>query len=358
MGSQEEISKDGALWDDSVLIQAFESAVSKYRGRHNVKSKGEDSKKTSEAADNLKKDVWDTNTSEKNKGVFESVAKTSQSADATMLNHEADNDLRATANNESKQLDDWNEYTNLLNSYNELEMQRQELWQKLQKFNMWQYQAEGQEQTLTNNYRWDGYGTLPANQQTNFHEQCNEYGCSSTKDQNALNQECECFQYLQGAQNSCCFQNSHLYPCCFPCLCPCRGPCINNSACPACVSGSWSTDDVVNCYKKTSLAHPLGDIPANSVPVSRGEDLPETLKETMRSSVFTLKHEIGKISDEFIGKCEKDNSGGSFDSDISEMLHAWFSAGFFTARYLAKRSSGERFNQKHNGSQGASSKDC
>jgi len=350
-------AKDTTLWDDSALLNAFNNAMTKYRDMHKNPSKdiglGDDAKTGTETVDDgHNKATRDTSSEERNEETLEATVRdsysslpdsgaTGQAAEsqhncapgqaAESQHNSAPREAAESRNNctpgqahgsesygaydtwPSMQVNHGDEHARLVSNYYDLEKQRQEVLQQLYQFNGWNCQITNEQ--ATSSAQWNGYAS---------------------------------FQGIQGASYN--PQYCPMLPYCH--TCPywptqpplCMGPCSRYAPCASSGAGISNNEPHCQCwYRNTPLPTELNNTVEPSKPLPAEDNITESILEAVKKATSTAKEEMSRVDNEFRGEMEIDKSGeGSSDADVTEMLHAWFSAGFYTARCLSRKASVEK----------------
>ncbi|XWS49514.1 hypothetical protein CRYUN_Cryun12cG0009700 [Craigia yunnanensis] len=154
------MGKEGELWDDSALIDAFNNAMSQYKRMHGMKNNEANvSAVTDQSADEAKKhrDAGENCNATSNTGTEMDEAKDLQPVKENNAVHsqkpepyiDSSTSLRMQDNQDGNKgysdLQGAQDYNQLLSQYYEVEDKRQRILQQLQQFGSWNYQgsAEG-----------------------------------------------------------------------------------------------------------------------------------------------------------------------------------------------------------------------
>uniref|UniRef100_A0A7N0VMP4 Survival Motor Neuron Gemin2-binding domain-containing protein n=1 Tax=Kalanchoe fedtschenkoi TaxID=63787 RepID=A0A7N0VMP4_KALFE len=346
---------DGALWDDSALIDAFDEALSSYKidgseeerkavdlelGGAVEKIAEEDTisdvaKITATAGDADVSDSVVEATSMKEENVHvATITATESDADVSNSAVEATSPVKeekddADVSNGTAQVaevaavegypnpESDADYNLLVNQYYELQEKLQTTWQQLQQFG---YPSD------QNNTADVGLPYMAAKGEA--------LGDSSNADSGQQLLPCSCFSNqhsypagVQGAYST--FQQSFAACCC----CPCTSKCVAYSSCPASVC-KLCPDAVAGFQPEMSL--PLvGDNDIIRVAMGAAEKAISSIKIQASGQ----QEESGKISRD----SENKNSGHTgCETDLTTVLNAWFSAGLATGKYLAEQSNARR----------------
>ncbi|XP_050377689.1 uncharacterized protein LOC126794936 [Argentina anserina] len=308
--------KEGDLWDDSALINAFDNAMTTYKKMHSkkpsqgstqedkpVSSPGEQVIAEADESEEIKRIQWDTDDATKDmpktaieggetSNLSEVIEK--QSLDSYVPDPYSQ-DAQDMQNNYSSS-QGGEDYTKLLNQYYEIEEKREKILEQLHQFGGGNYLYSGEGSGLGSGVLWSNLSsyeqiTVPASQPSN-----------------------------PAGVASCC-----LY------MCPCLMTSCN--AFPACSSACAGITCTEACLA-TSNGKPLSPEDGNVVKTALGT------AERALSSMTT------KITGDSLVTEEKmdDKEGAemaettSSETDISVVLNAWYSAGFYTGKYLVEQS--------------------
>lgn len=350
-------AKDTTLWDDSALLNAFNKAMTKYRDMHKNPSKDiglGDAKTGTETVDNgHDKTIRDTSSEERNEETLEATVRVSHSSlpdsGATGQAAESDHDCVPGQAGESQHdcapgqaaesqhnctagqphgsesygaYDTWSSmqmnygdgHARLISNYYDLEKQRQEVLQQLYQFNGWNCQATNDQ--AASSAQWNGYASFQGIQGASYYPQC-----------------CPIVPY--------CHQCAQYGPTQPPL---CTGACSHHAPCASSAAGTSNNEPHCQCwYRNTPLPTELNNTVEHSKPLPAADRTAENILEAVKKAMSMVKEEMSRADNECQGEMEIDKSGeGSSDTDVTEMLHAWFSAGFYTARCLSRKASVEK----------------
>ncbi|XP_057976373.1 uncharacterized protein LOC131163703 [Malania oleifera] len=308
------MGKGTDLWDDSALINAFDDAIAKYKLMH---SKGynncsaEEGNVISRTGDNASAPVDEIYEAEryeeadKDRIVPSNIAtergetsnlssvEENKKAVAYVLESHIGSSNGAHMQNELKDYSNSQgaeDYNDLLNQYYGLEEQRQKILQRLHQLGSWNY-----------DYSAEGSGSFP---------QCADYSTS---------------QEHQPPRT----QASHPAAACSYCPCACQcllAPCLSVPAC--CMNGTYvgKTCSVATMAEGSGKLSPFKDGDIVRTAMCAAEKAISSMK--MRTS--------GEETQEEKNKCEMGQSANS-ETDLTAVLNAWYSAGFYTGKYLVEQ---------------------
>ncbi|KAK4845446.1 hypothetical protein QYF36_005195 [Acer negundo] len=308
------MGKEGELWDDSLLIKAFDDAMSKSKKMHTKKKTNDTSIDgqllISDALHHQNHDALRLEEAEENKNIVTNTETEMREAknlapvegNPCMDSHapeaciDSSNGL-ATQDapkgySDSQGAEDYNQ---LLNQYYEIEEKRQHILQQLQQFGSWNYQFSA-----------EGYSSV------------SQWGACSTSQEHPLPASQACHP---GVMCSCC-----------PYVCQTLvAPCTTYPACSladAC-RGKICMD--------TNASEDSGKLLS---PVK--SDIVKTAMGAAEKAISSLKTTVTSNINEEIEK-KKENEGEmvqslSSETDLTVVLNAWYSAGFYTGKYLTEQS--------------------
>ncbi|KAJ4952511.1 hypothetical protein NE237_029343 [Protea cynaroides] len=323
------MGKETDIWDDSALINAFNKAISKHKKMHGQGCQDNSTKGAKEisTAENISYrideshkatgqiELHDNDNAVLNTGT--DVGKANdlpQSQECYHANSHAQEAFMQTPNvpYTQKALDgfsysqDAGEYGQLLNQYYELEEQRQKVLQQLHQAGYWNYQGIG-----------EGSGSS-----------AQRGACSTSQEQHQVptNQ-----LFLPGVLSSCC-----------PYVCPCFvAPCSSLPCCAlggSCVSNIDPDVRTASCTMSPQKSSSLEDDSVVKTGLGAADRAISSFKMTI-SSASNIREEREKDvkSGSSMSEDEIVQSGNS-DTDLGVVLHAWYSAGFYTGKYLVEQS--------------------
>ncbi|KAJ4847124.1 hypothetical protein Tsubulata_024599 [Turnera subulata] len=314
------MGKEGELWDDSALINAFDNAMSKYKKMHGkkVQSKsvdegrvavgngGEASGVIDEAHGTIREADEETNAassipSEVKVAEKHEPVKGNTYVESSELGPSIDtsNGPPLQTVNGSSYSQNAEDYNRLLGEYYELEEKRQIILQQLQQFGgYYQYPAEA------SGIQWGSSGAPQ------------DYSVPATQTS------------LPPAEN---------YSCC-SCACYCPLP-----PCPSCSACSLS---------RTYINKPFTDSSAAAGPghsfIHGDEDIVKTAMGAAERAISSLSKKASAASG-LEGEKSEDTSGEmtqctSSETDFGVVLNAWYTAGFHTGKYLTEQSIAKKRN--------------
>ncbi|KAM6587710.1 hypothetical protein CsatA_010315 [Cannabis sativa] len=307
------MAKQGDLWDDSALISAFNNAVSKYKTMHGKKAndvskdKGELVSGSGNHAgiDEHQETKRQENADEKSNLQPQSATEVGETSNPSEVKETHFIDPHIPESHAEVTQDvpmsysypqDGQDYNQLLQQYYELEEKRQQIIQQLQQYGGWNYQYT-HEGTSTG-MQWDNATTLNVQEQQ-----------SSTQ---AMS--CPCCPYASQ---------------CFITPCTSVPTCFKGGSCAVetCIDGCG----VVDPRKKL----PQQDNHIVEAAIGAAERALSSLR--IKNSDDSNSNEANK------GKETDRKEGGNIQSassetDLAEVLNAWYSAGVYTGKYLVEQS--------------------
>ncbi|KAJ8774154.1 hypothetical protein K2173_009585 [Erythroxylum novogranatense] len=280
------MGKEGDLWDDSALVNAFDDAMSKYKKMHGMHSK------------DYSTDIGNVagNTVEN--------ASSNDATDCRTLREEADNNYATSG--EMLELGEatnsvtdhgLEEYNQLLSQYYELEEKRQVILQKLHQLSGYdtQYPVEGSGSGQQGGFcSTSQYYLVPANQASLL---------------NLIGSSC------------CCICHCYVAPCASSAACTLGGTCLNKEC----------TDSTVVTNPQNSFAPVNDDI--SKIALGAAERAISSMK--MNTSNISGSKDAEHLAK--TGKEEETVQSTSSETDLSVVLNAWYSAGFYSGKYLTEQ---------------------
>lgn len=299
------------LWDDSALIKAFDDAISKYKKMHGKGSKEESngvagdvkcSTGDASPANNANEQDY-SHLETENEGWKDAPHASVEVAEAEVK--DKGDEVAASQFPEEQVLGSSNlpiqdgaqnisssvavdEYNQLCQQYYELEEQRQKILQKLQNFSSWSY---------TDGVEASGSGM--------------QWG-------NTVTQECQ----SSISQMPC---GTMVVSCC-PCACPCSMASCSSLPCPspvACTSNLCNDGSASMGLQKQPAVE---DTDIVKMAMGAAERAISTLRDT--TSAWKGDNKI----------CSGTETNASPETDLSTVLNAWYSAGFYTGKFLTEQS--------------------
>ncbi|XP_059656888.1 uncharacterized protein LOC132303584 [Cornus florida] len=304
------MGKEGDLWDDSALINAFDDAISKYKTMHdkgNHDSSTEGGKVISSIEENLSTLVGESHETkrhiETDGNSNDALSTTAGMTETNNLqpvkeNHGVNSctpELYVDSSKDQVVQDGVQsfsntqvaeDYTQLLNQYYDLEEQRQKILQQLYQFGSWNYQGP-----VSN---VEG-GT-----------------CSTSLEHQVPTTEAS--------------YPSVICSCC-PYGCQClMAPCSLGETCVG------KTCDAASALGRDQKSSSLEE-----------GDIVKTAMGAAETALSSLMAKTSGDSNLYKGEKEETNGGqleqsGSSGTDLSVVLNAWYSAGFYTGKYLVEQS--------------------
>ncbi|XP_059275621.1 uncharacterized protein LOC132030137 [Lycium ferocissimum] len=287
------------LWDDSVLINAFNDAVSKYKIMHSKGAKLSSKEENLAALDDRSNELKSNGEGDDNSKVAPDT--TTETGDASNLPSVKENSSfeAVPPENHTGQLNEQNtqdkglksvssqsleDYNQLLYKYYELEDQRQKILQQLNQFGIWGDQNSGS--ASQEHQAYAAQTSYPA--ESSFY--C-PYGCQS---------------WVSPCTTS---------PCCM-------GGNQDDKPCDA---------SLQSVQEKKSPQNP------NLVNIAMGaaEKALSSLKQASNTASLNSFAKQGKQIEMNPVAAEKTEG---LETDLTEVLNAWYSAGFSTGKYLSEQS--------------------
>ncbi|KAL5551060.1 hypothetical protein UlMin_001236 [Ulmus minor] len=310
------MGKEGDLWDDSALINAFNDAVSKYKVMHGKKA-GDDSNDKGEvvssSGDHYLADIDHSqeagrqgNADEEDDLASNPSAEVGESSDLSLVQENRQivpqaSESYAEGAQENVQKgysysQGTEDYNQLLNQYYELEEKRQKILEQLQQFGSWNYQGSCEGSGWVNDANFQGHYQVPATEASN-----------------------------PAAASSCCpyFGQCLVTPC---------------SSVPCCYSSNQCVGS--SCIDACGTRNPMKSSPQED------SNIVETAMAAAEKALSSmgLKTSGDSNGNEAIKEKEKEQNEGlmvqstSSETDLSAVLTAWYSAGVYTGKYLVEQS--------------------
>ncbi|XP_054815995.1 uncharacterized protein LOC129315886 [Prosopis cineraria] len=316
------MGKEGDLWDDSALISAFDQAISTYKMMHiskNNNNSAETKQMTSSTGeiDSKSEHVYENLETRSNAGEVSSIPVNAQAGETSNGSYfeeiyHTDSQVAqscldsSVGQNMGHSVDGQNSYSHaqgvddynqLVGQYYELEERRQKILEQLNQYGGLNYQ----------------YADSVFNSGVPY---SNFQSCSMSA----------CHVSDPNVPCSCC-------PCCDQCLVP---PC---TSVPGCSLGGTSVGKPCNNYSVTKC-------PEKPFPCEDDKIL-KTAMVAAEKAMSTIKTTISGNSDKNEEKershSEQDQHRGmEMETDLTVVLNAWYSAGFFTGKFLTEKSIANR----------------
>ncbi|KNA11870.1 hypothetical protein SOVF_131090 isoform A [Spinacia oleracea] len=313
------MGKDGELWDDSALVNAFDEAISKYKKMHkkgykqnpntataDVKTSSSDAPTVIDATQELS-----SNPEKLDEGIDSSSRAIPEVEETKCLetdnkgNEVADSEvpgehalgssslpLQDQSQNYSTSLD-MDEYNQLYKQYYEVEEQRQNILQKLQNFsNYYAYESNPSEVPVSG-LQWGPH--------------------SATQGQEYQSSTC---QLPCGTMVVSC------------CPCACQSSMASCSSLPCPLAGVSASTPCVNSLETNDL---------KKHPTVEDADIVKTAMGAAEKAISILKNKTSDSKEENKINDAAEQSANS-GTDLSIVLNAWYSAGFYTGKYLTEQS--------------------
>lgn len=286
------MGKEGDLWDDSALIDAFNDAISNYKTMHG-KEQNDSSKGSGGEVSNIESlSTFVDGSHEARRPAHADDSRNVASNTTAVLSETSDlledqkNHIPGSfaqepnvstsgqdsedVNQDYKNSEGAGDYTQLLNQYYEIEEQRQKILQQLQQFGSWDYQGSS--------VQWE--------------------------------------QPVSTSQSS--------YPAAVASCCPYVGQCL---VAPCSLGGT--------CVEASSgLGH------NGKSPSFEDGDITKTAMGAVERALSSLKTKASEKAEEnHEGQAEQ---SAIRETDLTDVFSAWYSAGFYTGKYLAEQSTAKK----------------
>ncbi|KAL7111172.1 hypothetical protein ACP275_05G071200 [Erythranthe tilingii] len=309
------MGKSGDLWDDSALLKAFDGAVSKYKKMHGLSgvTEGEivdnntEEKLPTAEADNRSSGLVDNNTEhvKKDDGSYadaETTAKIGETANNLHLlqitenpSLEMENHAMESHNVQSQNEAAWGsinekEYNQLLSKYYEIEDQRQKILQQLNQCNNWNYQNPISDTSTSEEYYRASLPQQPYDTVTCY---CS-YGCQNW-------------------------------------VVPCNSL---TASCPDAICK--------DARKPHSVSNEESDIVKTAMDAAKRAVSSITRDASIKADVSANEGNSVEIT-------AQSTESSKTETDLAAVLNAWYSAGFYTGKYLSEQQSVEKKIKRGNG---------
>ncbi|XAR70668.1 hypothetical protein NMG60_11027594 [Bertholletia excelsa] len=285
------MGKEGDLWDDSALINAFEDAISKYKKMHEMEqydSSRERGKVRGSSKEGLSTFVEGSQEYGSHPGAYDN---SNAASSATTNLEETSTKPRKVDFSNGQHVDNaFQEYSDtqgsgdyyqLLKQYYELEEQRQKILQQLQSYSSWNYHSSGMQGGTSHAYQ--------------------EYPASTTQ---------------------------YSYPDVISACCPYFGQCVV----APCFVGGTCLDKT--CGKTSGQGH-------NGKSASPEDG--DIVKTAMGAADRAISSLMTKCSEKTADKHEEQlDQSMTSETDLTVVFNAWYSAGFYTGKYLTERSAARK----------------
>ncbi|XP_039036260.1 uncharacterized protein LOC120173030 isoform X2 [Hibiscus syriacus] len=291
------MGKESELWDDSALIDAFDNAMSKYKMHGKKKSEADVSVSVHQSGDEATKHG---DAGENNNARVITGKETEKAKDLEPVKDNHTVKLQTPEPYGYSDLQGAQDYNQLLRQYYEVEEKRQTILLQLQQYGSWDYRysAEG---SSTGAQR----GTSCVSQ---------EYPISTSQASQSTS-VCSCCPYVCQSLVTPCTS----YPCC---------------SLDGISVGKTSTD------RNGSTSH--GNLPeiinSDIVKTAMGAAERAISSLTKKASINSNVNEENKEKKD--GEAETNH--GNCETNLTELLNAWYSAGFYTGKYLVEQSIAEK----------------
>ncbi|MED6205949.1 hypothetical protein PIB30_022395 [Stylosanthes scabra] len=314
------MGKEGELWDDSALINAFDHAISTYKKMHNKnKNKSKDDSVEAEVEAEAEGETVMGATSEENgrnldtaRDVDEksniAATDTSNLGETSSVpilgdNHHAESQVEQTCQDSTSGQGITNElagyayeqgvdeYNQLVSQYNELEEKRLKIWEQLNQFGAW-------------NYQYDATATSAGVPYSN----AQDYSMSpyQVSDPSVVCTCCPCFSQCSMA------------------------PCTTAPGYSVDESGIGKPCNSHHAEMDRKMPFPCEDGKIHKIAMGAAEKALSSVRTTISGDSNVNEEKERTISE------PKQTSGSG--TDLTAVLNAWYSAGFYTGKYLAEQS--------------------
>ncbi|KAL4313713.1 hypothetical protein S83_049569 [Arachis hypogaea] len=322
------MGKEGDLWDDSALINAFDHAISTFKKMHKNKnnSKDESAGAEAEAEDEAETVMGATAEENGSSGDFRNL-DTARDVDEKSNIPAADTPDLGETGSVPKLGDDCHaepqvghtcqdstrgqgiqsehdayayaqgveEYNQLVVQYNELEEKRLKIWEQLNQYSAW-------------NYKYDATATSSGVPYSNVQD----YSMSpyQVSDPNVVCTCCPCFSQCSMAS------------------------CTSAPGCSLDESGVGKPCNSHYVEMDHKMPFPCEDGKIHKIEMGAAEQALSSIRTTISGDSNVNEEKERTISE------PKQTSGSG--TDLTALLNAWYSAGFYTGKYLAEQSMANR----------------
>ncbi|KAL8053384.1 hypothetical protein ABFX02_05G067600 [Erythranthe guttata] len=301
------MGKSGDLWDDSALLKAFDGAVSKYKKMHGlsgvtegeiIDSNTEEKLPTAEA-DNGSSGLVDNNTDFTDVETTAKIGETANNLHLLQIKEnpslEIENQAMESHNVHSQSEAAWGsvnqeEYNQLLSKYYEIEDQRQKILQQLNQCNNWNYQNPISDASTSEEYYRASLPQQPYDTVTCY---CS-YGCQNW-------------------------------------VVPCDSL---TASCPDAICK--------DARKAHSVSHEESDIVKTAMDAAKRAVSSITRDASIKADVSANEGNSVEIT-------AQSTESSKTETDLAAVLNAWYSAGFYTGKYLSEQQSVEKKIKRGNG---------
>ncbi|KAM0917049.1 hypothetical protein ACQ4PT_009786 [Festuca glaucescens] len=340
------MGKGGELWDDSALVDAFDHAVATYKAMHGKNKQSAPSEKQ-ESEDVAASAAVDTAADEEHVSTEAADGQLEKDGSCTALPvvptvtpqlpckerksteqaplHETDLDKETHVSesntyssdvNDTEKLDSSNQqawdYNELLRKYYELEVQSREVLEQLHQTNYWNYQIPGQSS---------------AYQQ----QQVPAYSAAAPDPYSSATQPSCCSLNVPVVSVSCCSTGQQTGDS--------TGGCSISLTCDQCPGASTTYPTGATFVQLPTKVSTNDDQVAKAATMA-AEGAMNFMRSTISGDPGSFPRNEGETSKEnntTVGMHPNFNATGA-DSDLAVVLNAWYTAGFYTCRYLMQQS--------------------
>lgn len=308
------------LWDDAILIKAFDKAISTFKvmhgmeGQKNIGSQEQNTASLVSESNEVKRNL-ETNVNTV-ASTTEAEETTNPSQDNGSLVGEKDGQNLQNSYSNTQSTEDYN---HLLSQYYKVEEQRQNILNQLYQYGSWDYGGhDSSMQWGTNSASQEHQVQAQASCPTDTIVQLN--GTSASQEHQVPKPQEGC----PAVARSCC-----------SCMCPCMlGTCTSLPACTlrgTCV-GEFGHNTSVTGHNGNSTSVEKDDL-VNTAMGAADRALC-ALKVKASGDANTSKGEETKLATDM----EKLAQSCSSNTDATVVFNAWYSAGFYTCKYLMEQS--------------------
>ncbi|XP_077237731.1 uncharacterized protein LOC143879295 [Tasmannia lanceolata] len=325
------MGKETDLWDDSALVNAFDNAMTKYKVMHSTSYQnnpteeekvisGTDENGPATADETMRDMEQDNNNNNVSNSATESCAPCNSTTEPIELRPIQENPLGAepcspkpymhsSTGPHTQETFEGNsnlqspEYTQLLSQYYELEEQRQKVLQQLHQASLGNYQSYSE---------GSGFGS------------CAPWNASTSQEHQAPSYHSSCTGF---------------YSSCYPYSCHCLP--VSWPSTPCAVGGQWvatnGTPAIAMQQTDPMKGSSLEDDNVVKIAMGAAEKAISSMKG-LTSMTSNSCEEKGKEKESSIIPEGQLSKAICSETDLTEVLNAWYSAGFYMGKYLSEQS--------------------
>ncbi|KAL8112726.1 hypothetical protein AgCh_020146 [Apium graveolens] len=318
MGNEEE-----QVWDETILIKAFDTAISTFKVMHGMEGQKSSSVKEEDVGSQQQNAAGLVSESNEVNRDFETdvnaVASTTETKETVnppqddgSIVGEIDGQNLQTGYSNTQSTEDYN---HLLSQYYEVEVQRQNILNQLYQYGSWDYGGyDASMQGGTNSASQEHQVPAQASCPTDTIEQMN--GTSASQELQVVKPQTGCL----AVAHSCC--SCMLGPCTSLPACTLGGACVGEFGHTTSVTGHNGNSSSVEKDDLVNIAMGAADRALSALNAKASGDA-----NTSKDEETKLEIDKGKLTQSCSSK-----------TDLTVVLNAWYSAGFYTCKYLMEQS--------------------